>query len=555
MRIRMTTAARQICKSVCISLLFIIVLITSQSECSDLLSRCSPKLPRTNYLKATDWGKCYEFHVEERTWKYANNICSSKGGHLVTIKEESVQRFLLKTLSDFRWPRNGIWIGASDKDKEMDWVWVTGERVKDGYSKWASGQPNCKFFCFEDCALMRWKEGGGEWHDYRCSWLEDYSFICEYDMMPEPSTTTIPTTTTTTNTTISKFPEATANNTTIMKTTDNMSNETNSNTLLSSMRVLNSEYLLHGHRENENKQKNSIIKEEKNNTDVGLHPVAIMKGVNGDRSEQIQESVSSSGLDSGSLALVIAAVLMILAVGLCLMLLVMRRRHRKLIREDDRGISYGNPYYEASPTSQRSDTHSDGNNTDTDDQDDFSGSDLVASGFTDTASCIKPTEKKQPPPHSSRPKRVMNNYDTPPTLTTHLPVFMNKNPYPVEKTTLVKADNPTNRPHMQEVTPNYYDEVRSQYANSQLAYDVPRASNHNWYKNNELDSDNGLPDKDGDMYYNFYDENIYESVDNLADMIEQNRHQPTTELLYVQNPTDEDSNRYVPFLLDTPKES
>ncbi|KAI8795831.1 collectin-12, partial [Biomphalaria glabrata] len=55
-----------------------------------LLKRCPPNLHKT-YLRAAEWEICYEFHLEERTWPQANNVCRRNGGHLVTIREERIQ--------------------------------------------------------------------------------------------------------------------------------------------------------------------------------------------------------------------------------------------------------------------------------------------------------------------------------------------------------------------------------------------------------------------------------------------------------------------------------
>ncbi|XP_035828515.1 galactose-specific lectin nattectin-like [Aplysia californica] len=69
---------------------------------------------------------CYEFHLEERTWRTALTLCGRRGGTLVTIQEARIQSFLMRSLVSYRWPRNGVWIGATDKDEEMKWKWITG---------------------------------------------------------------------------------------------------------------------------------------------------------------------------------------------------------------------------------------------------------------------------------------------------------------------------------------------------------------------------------------------------------------------------------------------
>ena len=85
---------------------------------------------------------CYRGHKysvisSSTSWENANKEAKKLGGHLATItsKEENAA---LKTLVQ----SSGInvWIGATDKDKEGTWKWVTGEEFS--FSNWASGEPN-----------------------------------------------------------------------------------------------------------------------------------------------------------------------------------------------------------------------------------------------------------------------------------------------------------------------------------------------------------------------------------------------------------------------------
>ena len=112
---------------------------------------------------------------------------------------QETQNWVVNTLNALDWRTNGVWIGAHDRDNEMSWQWVTGKKIT--WSYWASGQGhNCTYLCLEHCGTL-WIDDGGRWHDKSCSLLGfRYSFICQYDMKPATTTTTITTTTPTTTT-------------------------------------------------------------------------------------------------------------------------------------------------------------------------------------------------------------------------------------------------------------------------------------------------------------------------------------------------------------------
>ncbi|GFS23542.1 collectin-12 [Elysia marginata] len=158
-----------------------VVTLAKQGTTDPRLKRCPPTAPRSRFLKAApDWDKCYEFRLQRRSWRSAHISCLEKKGRLVTIRERRIQRFLVDTMYGLRFGPRRVWIGANDRANEMQWVWVTGESVHSGYSNWARGQPSCGITCIEDCAVMNWREAGGRWHDYHCSWFDDLPYICEY---------------------------------------------------------------------------------------------------------------------------------------------------------------------------------------------------------------------------------------------------------------------------------------------------------------------------------------------------------------------------------------
>lgn len=157
--------------------------------------RCPPYLHRDEYLR-TNGNLCYQFIRSEDYWHHALNNCRKHGGTLVEIREPATQKFILRSLHDLNWRRNGLWIGAHDKNHESYWEWASGGPVT--WNNWADDQHGCCFGAFEDCAVFRFS-AGGTWHDYPChSLFHQYSYICQFDMLP---TTTAKTTTHSTTTT------------------------------------------------------------------------------------------------------------------------------------------------------------------------------------------------------------------------------------------------------------------------------------------------------------------------------------------------------------------
>ncbi|VDI53675.1 Hypothetical predicted protein [Mytilus galloprovincialis] len=137
--------------------------------------RCPDHLLRNIYLK-TFGKKCYRYEKSESYWTTAKSMCTGEGGGLIQIRNQATQDWVMTMLNDLHWNTNGVWIGAHDRDTEMDWRWVTGEKITWNY--WASGQPNCDLFCVEDCGNLR-RDDGGRWHDKLCNTIE-YSYICQY---------------------------------------------------------------------------------------------------------------------------------------------------------------------------------------------------------------------------------------------------------------------------------------------------------------------------------------------------------------------------------------
>jgi len=114
----------------------------------------------------------YVWHPEKMNWFSAKRVCEANQGTLATITNLETQSRLRdrygSTSSSQRY-----WIGASDRDREGNWQWVTGERF--GFTNWYRNQPSMKRD--EDCLGFNYYNKGA-WSDEDCDQLR--SFICQH---------------------------------------------------------------------------------------------------------------------------------------------------------------------------------------------------------------------------------------------------------------------------------------------------------------------------------------------------------------------------------------
>jgi formylglycine-generating enzyme required for sulfatase activity/tetratricopeptide (TPR) repeat protein len=108
------------------------------------------------------------------SWERAKDYCSSLGGYLATIQDESENEFISKIISS-----SEIWLGASDGAEEGTWVWVSGEPWE--YTNWAEGEPNTNvdndYLLLQSYPTRKWAVGG----------YNNVRFVCEW----ESATTTL----------------------------------------------------------------------------------------------------------------------------------------------------------------------------------------------------------------------------------------------------------------------------------------------------------------------------------------------------------------------------
>jgi hypothetical protein len=119
-------------------------------------------------------GHTYQLIQTQKTWKEAGSHCKESGGYLVTITSEEEETFIFDQI--LRHSKKDVWAGATDKDIEGDWKWITGESFE--YTNWRKGEPNDENG-IED--YLELKLGFGfKWNDVPNAVKKNW-FICEWD--------------------------------------------------------------------------------------------------------------------------------------------------------------------------------------------------------------------------------------------------------------------------------------------------------------------------------------------------------------------------------------
>ncbi len=122
-------------------------------------------------IKNENNGNYYEWihfpYIEWTDAKYRAEVSNFHGinGHLATISDATENRFV----SDMIWERHTAWIGLTDREREGNFKWVTGEPLS--YTNWSQGEPsgtNCHYCnnnknSNEDYVVMF--GNNGKWND------------------------------------------------------------------------------------------------------------------------------------------------------------------------------------------------------------------------------------------------------------------------------------------------------------------------------------------------------------------------------------------------------
>lgn len=105
-------------------------------------------------------------------WEQARADAAARGGYLATFADVQEWEAMMSSIGmEAFFDVDGLWIGATDKESEGIWKWLTGEPF--AFSHWSPGEPDN--FNDADYAAAAGELTGlvGRWHDYRAAILRD----------------------------------------------------------------------------------------------------------------------------------------------------------------------------------------------------------------------------------------------------------------------------------------------------------------------------------------------------------------------------------------------
>lgn len=116
-------------------------------------------------------GHTYEYYNLSVPWNQAYRFCESKGGHLVTISNESENDYVHSMID------NMIWLGGTAYNNNKKWYWITGEPFD--YTPWNTSQPD--YYDGKEFYLSMYynSDAPKKWNDLPLNY--SIPFVCEYD--------------------------------------------------------------------------------------------------------------------------------------------------------------------------------------------------------------------------------------------------------------------------------------------------------------------------------------------------------------------------------------
>jgi hypothetical protein len=129
-------------------------------------------------------GHAYQLIQIKKTWTEAGSHCKNLGGYLVTITSEEEEAFIFNQI--LKHSNTDVWAGATDKDVEGDWKWITGEEFE--YTNWRESEPNNENG-IEDYLELK-LVFGFKWNDVPNAVKKNW-FICEWDKQSNDAATKI----------------------------------------------------------------------------------------------------------------------------------------------------------------------------------------------------------------------------------------------------------------------------------------------------------------------------------------------------------------------------
>lgn len=117
--------------------------------------------------------------TDKKTWENAESYAQSLGGHLVMIKSQGLQNYIVNTIlaNSQVSGLDAFWIGCHDKTTEGKWQWVDGSLLSNTFSYWNSGEPN-NSGSNEDYGEMYINNSSkGKWNDLNGT--QSYAFVVQ----------------------------------------------------------------------------------------------------------------------------------------------------------------------------------------------------------------------------------------------------------------------------------------------------------------------------------------------------------------------------------------
>ncbi|XP_042347054.1 galactose-specific lectin nattectin-like [Plectropomus leopardus] len=115
--------------------------------------------------------KCYQFHMDHKTWGEAEHFCTTIGGNLPSIHSDFEYQVLRAGILRASGAHTNIWVGGYDATHEGIWLWSDG--TKFDFNGWGKGEPNNSGG--EHCMEMNFN-GQDIINDMRCD--RKKAFVC-----------------------------------------------------------------------------------------------------------------------------------------------------------------------------------------------------------------------------------------------------------------------------------------------------------------------------------------------------------------------------------------
>ncbi|XP_013180342.1 PREDICTED: C-type mannose receptor 2-like [Papilio xuthus] len=139
-------------------------------------------VPFLDYKYSKELNKCYKFHTQPKSWRFAADICESEQAYLAIPNSQQEADYLSKITNEDpknyggRYLSGVVHLGYRYNETLHDWITLKGDTLKQaGYSKWYVYQPDGGER--ELCGSMQYN---GQLNDVTCETMDCY-FICERD--------------------------------------------------------------------------------------------------------------------------------------------------------------------------------------------------------------------------------------------------------------------------------------------------------------------------------------------------------------------------------------